>query len=93
MLNYVRAICVGIAVTTAIVGFDLPSDGHTSGFLLNISSETLGILLTVEIVDRLLKKQRSKDEAGKMARRILLDVDFAAWVWHGGRREFDLGEL
>lgn len=93
MLKYVRIVLGGIVIASATAGFLLGDKTALSGFFLNIATEAIGIMLTVEIVDRLLKRQERREGVSKMAWRILHEIDYAVWVWHGGRREFGIGEL
>lgn len=83
-----------IVIATAILwlGFHT-QDTNQSSLWLNIGTEIIGIVLTVAIVDWLFEKRRVREEAEKMAWRALDQLDHAVWVWQGGARQFDLGEL
>lgn len=60
---------------------------------LNVGTEVIGIAITVAIVDALFELTRRQAEARALARRILGELDYAVWVWQGGRRDSSLFEL
>jgi hypothetical protein len=49
--------------------------------------------ITIGIIDYIFERARKLDGAKEIARRALLEVDHAVWVWQGGSREFFLEEL
>ena len=61
--------------------------------LLNLGSEILGIAVTVAVVEHLFERRRRQDEARRLAWEALHELDHAVWVWQGGSRSFDMGEL
>ena len=65
----------------------------TSGLLMNLGTEIIGIALTVAIVEWLFERRRDAEEARRMAWQILHRIDHAIWVWKGGSREFNFDEL
>lgn len=61
--------------------------------LLNLGTEIISIAITVAFVDWLLERQRMRDESRRIAWQALHELDHAMWVWQGGTRHFDFGEL
>jgi hypothetical protein len=67
---------------------------HFGGaLLLNLGTEIVGIAVTVAVIDLLLERRREDVDAMAVGWRALHDVDYAVWVWQGGRREYSLDEL
>jgi hypothetical protein len=90
----------GIGIAVLIVAAALIADAlwgtlptRMSDLFLNLGSELMGIVLTVGIIDYLLERRRSLDEAKRIALEALHDLDHHMWVWQGGARGFDLAEL
>lgn len=84
-------IMIGIIM---IIKAITPWEGNSrEDLLLNLGTEIVGIAITVAIVDLLMQRQRLMEEAKKISWRALHEVDYAVWVWQGGIRRFDIGEL
>lgn len=60
---------------------------------LNLGTEIIGIIISVAVIDQLLERRRLAEDARRIATEALHDLDHHVWVWQGGGREFDLGEL
>ena len=90
---------IGIAaafliISALMIGSAFIEGGVTKAdFLLNLGTEVFGIVLTVAIVEYLLERRQLQDEARQIAWQVLHSVDHAIWVWQGGARQFDIGEL
>lgn len=69
------------------------NDGFWDSFFLNLGTEIIGIVITVGFIEILLERQRNEDEAKRIAWEALHELDYAIWVWQGGRRRFELYEL
>lgn len=87
---------VALAVLAALVGWAWATRPEPQGFLsdllVNFASEAWGFILTVFLVNFLLRRHHLESEARQLARAILNDVDHAVWVWLGGKREFGVAE-
>ena len=64
-----------------------------SDLFLNLGTELLGIVLTVSVIDFMLERRRVSEEARRIARECLHDIDHHVWAWQGGSREFNVDEL
>jgi hypothetical protein len=90
---------IGIAAAFLIISALMIGSAFIEGevtkadFLLNLGTEVFGIVLTVAIVEYLLELRQLQDEARRIAWEVLHSVDHAVWVWQGGARQFDVGEL
>lgn len=89
-------VVLACAVLAVLIGWAWaarPShEGFLSDLLVNFASEAWGFILTVFLVNFLLRRHHLDSEARQLARSILHDIDHAVWVWLGGRREFGLAE-
>lgn len=66
---------------------------NIDSFLLNFATELAGISITVVVVDYFMEIRNRSDEAVRIAREALHELDHLVWVWQGGKREFYLPEL
>ena len=82
-----------MALLAFLEAFDPRFTGRISDLFLNVSTELVGIALTVVVVDFLLERRRLKEEVRRVACEALNELDHHVWVWQGGAREFDLVEL
>lgn len=82
-----------VAVTLLVAGMSGHFAEKWPELALNLGTELIGIVVTVLIVDWLMERRRTADEARRIALTALHDVDHAIWVWQGGARKFDLAEL
>lgn len=86
-------VAVASAVLLALVAWAWGSrPSFLSDLLVNFASEAWGFILTVFLVNFLLRRHHLDSEARQLARAILHDIDHAVWVWLGGKREFGVGE-
>jgi hypothetical protein len=61
---------------------------------LHLASETVGIMITVAIIDKLLDRERERrDGVSRHSCRFLCQIDHAVWVWQGGDRALNIDEL
>jgi hypothetical protein len=99
--NIQRIIIAAASILIAVLAFikarDLDYGIGYADLLLNLGSEILGIGITVAIVDYLFDKteetRKVSKEAHAIAFRALHRLDHAVWVWQGGNRDLELGEL
>lgn len=61
--------------------------------LAHLGTESVGIAVTVGFVDYLLERNRRRETSKSIAWEALQQLDHAVWVWQGGSRRFDEGEL
>ena len=81
------ALGVLIAVTARATEVKVPD------VLASLAVEAIGIVVTVGFVDVLLERDRGRARARAFAWSIINAVDHAIWLWQGGKRRFDAGEL
>ena len=83
-----RVAYVGIplAIICFVIGFKVPEHAERiSAFFLHFGSIALEICATVGLVEWLLEREKQKEEEVRLAKRTLHDLNFAIWVWTGGR--------
>jgi hypothetical protein len=71
-------------------------DGHKGNLddlFMNLASEIMGIIFTVAIIDQMLEHERRLDDERRRAWHFLRAIDHAVWIWQGGSRGLNLGEL
>lgn len=83
-----------IVVAALLIASALRS-GHVSSneIVAHLGTEAVGIAVTVGFVDYLLERSRHREAAKSIAWEALHQLDHAVWVWQGGSRKFDPGEL
>ncbi len=82
-----------LSLLLAIAWLNRPShDGFLADVAVNFASEAFGFVLTVFLVNFLLRRHHHETEGRRVAREMLRDIDHAVWVWLGGKREFGLAE-
>ncbi len=79
----------GIVWTAFLVGADTP----WGNVLVNLGTETFGIVLTVAVVEWFFEKRRHANRGRQLAWDALHAVETAVWVWQGGPRELETDEL
>lgn len=89
----ITALFLLLALGVVAVAFHAGPSSAWGSLWLNLGTEIIGIVLTVAIVEWLFERRSRREEARKMAWRVLHELDHAVWVWQGGHREFDLPEL
>lgn len=82
-----------VAVVMTIITVLVSESVQLPDLLLNLGAEIVGIALTVAIVDWLIERNKLRYEAERLAWQMLHEIDHVVWVWQGGRREFQIGEL
>ncbi|MHB1228438.1 MAG: hypothetical protein ACYC0O_13065 [Desulfurivibrionaceae bacterium] len=82
-----------IAGIMMAVAFTTSSTLTLQDLLLNLSTEILGIVVTVVLVEWAIDRGKNYEEAISIAWRAIHEVDYAVWVWQGGKREFSYDEL
>lgn len=70
-------------------------DRNTAVFdlLINLGTETFGILIVLAVVDWMLERRKLQDRARDLAWTTLHAVERGIWVWQGGPRRLDSDEL
>jgi hypothetical protein len=89
-------LVVGAFIAVAlfiIVPFMPQHKGEVDDLFMNLASEMLGIIITVAIIDQLLDQEGKRDSERRLAWHFLNSVDHAVWIWQGGARGLNLGEL
>jgi hypothetical protein len=89
-------ICVVLAVLAGaalVIVTIQSSEVKVSEVMAGFAIEAIGILVTVGFVDLLLERDRMRERAKVLAWNMITTVDHAVWVWQGGSRRLDLGEL
>lgn len=82
-------VSVGVLLWAARIG----TESFQGDLLLNFSTEIMGIVLTVSIVDYFFERRRMATRARQMAWNALHAVEHAVWVWQGGPRQMETEEL
>jgi hypothetical protein len=89
-------ICIVLAIiaSAALVMVTINSmDVKAPEVIAGFAIEAIGILITVGFVDLLLERDRRHERAKTLAWNVIHATDHAVWVWQGGSRRLDLGEL
>jgi hypothetical protein len=87
-------LCLLLAAVISIyLAFRVGVESPAGTFLMNLSTEVVGIGITVAIVEWLLERRSKWEESRRVAWRVLHDLDYAVWVWQGGRRALIIDEL
>ncbi|HZD05176.1 MAG TPA: hypothetical protein VE173_09670, partial [Longimicrobiales bacterium] len=73
--------------------FQVGTDRTTGDLLLNLGTETMGIVLTVTIVDWFFERRRLQARARQLSWGALHQLEHAVWVWQGGPRQLETDEL
>lgn len=91
---WVGALLFVIALALCFWGYSMAqSSPVASGVMLNLGTELIGIVLTVVFVEWLFEERKKRDDAKRLALQFLHEIDYAVWVWQGGRRQFSSTEL
>jgi len=89
-------LVVGSLLVAAILmwlAFILGTQSDWGQLLVNLSSEVVGIVITVAIVESFLERRRLLDRGRRIAWDALHSVESAVWVWQGGPRDLSTDEL
>ena len=89
-------LVVGSLLVAAILmwlAFILGTQSDWGQLLVNLSSEVVGIVITVAIVESFLERRRLLDRGRRIAWDALHAVESAVWVWQGGPRDLSTDEL
>jgi hypothetical protein len=79
-------IGVPLAIVCFIIGFKVPDNAERwSAFFLHFGSIALEICLTVGLVEWFFERDKERQEAIRIAKSALHDLNYAIWVWTGGR--------
>lgn len=73
--------------------FQVGTDRTAGDLLLNLGTETMGIVLTVTIVDWFFERRRLQSRARQLSWGALHQLEHAVWVWQGGPRQLETDEL
>lgn len=73
--------------------FQVGTDRTAGDLLLNLGTETMGIVLTVTIVDWFFERRRLQARARQLSWGALHQLEHAVWVWQGGPRQLETDEL
>lgn len=95
-LVFRRLVVLGLllaAVVSIHLALRIGGESPAGAFMMNLSTEIVGIGITVAIVDWLLERRTKWEESRRIAWRVLHELDYAVWVWQGGRRELISDEL
>lgn len=60
---------------------------------INLGTETIGIVLTVAVVESFMERRRVLSKGRQLAWDTLHAAETAVWVWQGGPREMETDEL
>ncbi|MEQ9399661.1 MAG: hypothetical protein RJQ04_10905 [Longimicrobiales bacterium] len=82
-------MAAGIVWSAFWVGAETP----WGNVLVNLGTETFGIVLTVAVVEWFFEKRRHATRGRQLAWDALHAVESAVWVWQGGPRELETDEL
>lgn len=84
-----------LLMAAAIVwsAFWVGADTPWGNVLVNLGTETFGIVLTVAVVEWFFEKRRHATRGRQLAWDALHAVESAVWVWQGGPRELETDEL
>lgn len=79
-------IIIVLAIIIAVISTMFPATSGFSALLLNLSTEGIGIAITVSIVDWLLEQREEKENIRRIAYELLDKIENVVWVWLGGTR-------
>lgn len=84
-----------LLMAAAIVwsAFWVGADTPWGNVLVNLGTETFGIVVTVAVVEWFFEKRRHATRGRQLAWDALHAVESAVWVWQGGPRELETDEL
>lgn len=93
----IRLIVAGAFLILAGVmlwlGFVFSGDPTVANVFINLGTETIGIVLTVAVVESFLERRRVHSKGRQLAWDTLHAVGTALWVWQGGPREMETDEM
>jgi hypothetical protein len=72
-------------------GITDPKDQHDAARDLGLAF--VEVAVAVAIIDRLIERSEKNAEVKRLAWNALEELDHAVWVWLGGHRKLDFGEL
>ncbi len=97
MTRFIRLlIVVGSLVLSGLLmslAFALGTQTDWGQLLINLSSEIVGVIITVAIVEAFLERRRLLDRARRLAWDAVHAVESGVWVWQGGPRDLETDEL
>jgi hypothetical protein len=67
--------------------------GLSRSVLLELGVETIGLGLTVAIIDWFVEQRRLSGEARRIAWEVYHSIERVAWVWLGGPHQLDADEV
>ena len=68
-------------------------DPTTANVFINLGTETIGIVLTVAVVESFMERRRVLSKGRQLAWDTLHAAETAVWVWQGGPREMETDEM
>jgi len=97
MIRFVRLIVVvgslGVSALLMWMAFALGTQTDWGQLLINLSSEIVGVVITVAIVEAFLERRRLVERARRLAWDAVHAVESGVWVWQGGPRDLETDEL
>lgn len=75
------------------LGFVFKADPTVANVFINLGTETIGIVLTVAVVESFLERRRLHSKGRQLAWDTLHAAETALWVWQGGPREMETDEM
>jgi hypothetical protein len=82
-----------LAVFIVWMSFVVGVDTGTGNLLINLGTETVGIVITVAVVQWFFERRRLQNQGRQLAWDALHAVESAVWVWQGGPREMETDEV
>jgi hypothetical protein len=93
----IRFVFAGVLllVSSSLIfaAFHVDHDAPTFELLINLGTETFGILLVLAVVDWMLERRKLQERAKELAWATLHGVERSVWVWQGGPRRLQSDEL
>lgn len=94
MIRLVFAAILLLVSGSLIFGaFSIDRDTAAFDLLINLGTETFGILIVLAVVDWMLERRKLQEQARELAWSTMHAVERAVWVWQGGPRRVDSDEL
>lgn len=83
-----------LLIAMSIISYVLLMDSSfkLNDFLINISVELIGIVLTILVIDYLMVLQNNNNLAKKIALEFIHELFYIIWVWQGGQRVLEFAE-
>lgn len=84
---------VVLGVAAIVWGLLQPGAPSFESVVLDLGAETIGLALTVAVVDWFLERRRLQAAGRRLAWQVFHSIERIVWVWQGGPPRLDTGEV